>query len=312
MKKTAILLAIVLLALPASAATVKNKTVPSSQAPAPQVIKDYQWDTVPRLKGRRMFIQSMSSYGNHCITAYGTKSPKAMGDIFDMRTGKIAGAGITYENAPWSRPHCNMASFGKEHLGGNKLPVLYLSQWDRDKERGTLVYDIKMNGDGSASAVQVQRIRADVPDDILGSTSVDWVVDTDAGNLYSFGYSMPGNNTWDYQSQYNTTKVCVFRLPKLSEGEEVVLTGKDLVDNYDIEAMVYRQDAAYHKGKIYIATGIHKRSCVYLKEFDLKKKCITRVFDLRTIVYKEPEGVFFHGNNLIINFGRDELYTIKL
>lgn len=125
--------------------------------------------------------------------------------------------------------HANVADFGVERYAkGDAMPVLYVSQCKNDKERRLrdACFVERISADGKSELVQT--IVLDNHNKYYGG-AVQWLIDKKRKRLVGFGNTI--NNT-DPQNRF---RIMICRLPKIKEGEKVVLTEADIYDTYLIQ-----------------------------------------------------------------------------
>lgn len=206
-------------------------------------------------------------------------------------------------------PHANVSCFGNEVLDGSPFPPLYISQWDYNGERGVVVVKIVVRN-GNYSCETVQTIIPDIKDkERFGRGSTDWIVDTDNCKLYSLAYYIPGSSAI---VENNKECICVFELPKIGDGKNIVLTDDDIVENYELEMFNYSQDKCYYNGNIFVSSGAPERpEWLKIRCIDLAKKEISSIMDLSKWG-SEPEGMDIYDGGLLMNYGGREQYMLRL
>ena len=102
------------------------------------------------------------------------------------------------------------------------------------------------------------------------------------------------------------TKQCFlkFALPSLSDGNNVVLTQSDVLDNFEFEFFKFFQDKCYNGSKIYIAAGMgNHQSITKIRVLDLTTKQIITVIPLGDTYNSEPEGLDIYNGKLLMTYG---------
>lgn len=141
----------------------------------------------------------------------------------------------------------------------------------------------------------------------------NWVVNTRNNSLYSISTS----NTKD--SLGNTKHHIVrFRLPRLSEGREVVLVEGDIKEKFDVYFPNLLQGATIRGRFLYLPTG-RSQSQAQLKDaqraliiINLKSHKIDKIIDLERIMNNEPEDCDFYRGKLLLYCGQSGgLYEIS-
>lgn len=143
----------------------------------------------------------------------------------------------------------------------------------------------------------------------------NWIVDREKGELY--GIDRKWGQFLDDQGNVKNI-ITRYRLPKLSEGEYITLTEKDVIDKFEIVFANGMQDAKIRKGILYIVAGLDelstakkdsKRSLIIV---DLKKKRISKKMDLTYVTTNEPEDIDFHKGKCLMYCGQTGgIYRIK-
>ena len=252
--------------------------------------------------------QSMAIYGKYLVTCNDNEIDTASAQVFNIETGELIGE-VVLEHGNYSRPHCNVCCFGTEFAPGNTtLPLLYISQWSYASERGVIAYNIVINGSSVTFERKQVIIPMDIPTNILGSGSCDWVLD-EKGYVWAFAYYLSGSSSI---VDGNKEMIAKFKLPTLSQGAEVMLTESDVLEHFELEMMNVSQDKKYLNGKVYILSGPPGATTFRsLRVVDMaKQKIITRL-DLNWMT-GEPEGLAFYQGKFLFSKGRNELFQIKV
>lgn len=199
------------------------------------------------------------------------------------------------------KPHSNAVQFGSEYFeDGDEFPLLYTNIYNNyanaeNKLKGVcLAYRITRDGDNFTSKL-VQVITVDFVEDDLWKSGDDvrpygnFVIDRDKNRMYAF-------------TMRDKDKVCryfAFPLPKLSDGEQVLLKKEDVIEYFDCPYHFFIQGATCYKGKIYSAEGFANNSekAPALRIIDLdKKEQIYHVNLLEKGYVEEPEFIDFDEN----------------
>ena len=200
----------------------------------------------------RALSQAMAVYGDYIILfTYDTSHATAF--LYKFSEGKLL-ATLSLPNGTCKRPHCNAASFSRIYNNSRSiLPLLYVSQWDNDSEKGCFVYDITLNN-GSYKVDLVQTILpTNVSTSIRGAGQTDWVVDPISGNIYSVGYLLDDGARI---LSNNKLMVAKYKLPTISDGSVVTFANVDVLDHFDIPIFIYRQDMCFEFGCIVMLAGM--------------------------------------------------------
>jgi len=253
-------------------------------------------------------IQSMAIYGNYIIFVTNVHD-KLNGLLFDINTTEKI-ADLTFDYGMLKNPHGNTLCFGNEFADTtDDMPLLYLSQWNFDGERGVLVYRIKKTDD-LYSAEFKQSILPDFSNmdfSKFGNGSTDWIVDTDNNMLYSIAYKLKGSSRI---VKDNATMICKFYLPKLSDGEKVLLDSSNILDNYQLSIINVVQDKCYYDGHIYILSGPTPASeWKKIRVLNLSTKKIESEVPL-VKWQDEPESIEIFNNSIIQGYNTGEIYQL--
>ena len=262
----------------------------------------------PRLQSH----QSMAIYEKYIIFMHSDK--ELYGSLYDITTKEYI-CNLEFPIGGYKLPHANVACFGPCFLSADsQIPLLYVSQWNYEGERGVLVYDISMKNDGQFDVKLIQTIIPNISPKILGAGCVDWIVDTDSNYLYALAYKLAGASTIE---EGNAELIVKFKLPSISDGSKIILTDSDVIDHYSCETFNYSQDKCYHDGHIYIAAGGSQERYSHMNkliDLDLNKKEVTSVVSLLPFGLREPEGLAMYNGDIVMTyFGNksNEMYRIR-
>lgn len=202
--------------------------------------------------------------------------------------------------------HANSASFGCEVVGGNSIPVIYVTECHR---RNRCFVENIVNG----KSYLVQTITA--TKDGKEIPIYLWTVDEKRKFLY--GVTRDDSNQLDSLGNKVNT-IIKYRLPSLNDGKEVVLTDKNIVDAFSVVFPNILQGGKVKGNYMYIASGLEESSR-YRKDskraiviINLKKKNIKRIIDLTKITVNEPEDIDFYKDYILLWCGQQGgLYKVK-
>ncbi|MBQ9216576.1 MAG: hypothetical protein IJ160_00110 [Muribaculaceae bacterium] len=244
-------------------------------------------------------VQAMAIY-NDFIILFDYNSSSAIAYIYKLSTATLL-ASLTLPNSTYKRPHCNSATFSEVfNTSDSILPLLYVSQWDNDSEKGCFVYDIKLiNGTYSVDLVQTI-LPANVSTATLGAGQTDWCVDP-LGYIYCIGYLLNNGATIETN---NKTMITKFTLPKVSDGAVVTFGDADVIDHFDVPIYIYRQDAIFENSRILMLAGMTGNIDRRLLAIDPAAKQVVSVVSL-DYINKEPEGIGIADGKLLIGFNGD-------
>jgi len=238
--------------------------------------------------------------------------------VYDFKTKKVISSFDLASKRKGN--HCNTGNFGVEKVKGASFPVMYISlgkPGDVD-EFVCMVESFTMHN-GKFSSKIVQRIKMDQSQfESKGLKPIwgcpNWVVDKERKHLWAF--SAIKRTICSVTGPFETNKYVAvkYRLPKLSEGKEVVLTAADVLDEAVMEFDAYAtQGGTMKDGKIYYAFGFgkkHPESPSQLRVYDTDKRIIAQRYDLTDDVPEEPEDVAVYKGKIFLNTNSDKIYMI--
>ena len=272
--------------------------------------KESIYTTLPTFSGYTGLHQCMAVYGDYVLlftynTSDATQPAKAY--LYRLSTATQLAA-LTLPNSTYKRPHCNSATFSEVfNTSDSILPLLYVSQWDNDSQKGCFVYDIKLvNGTYSIDLVQTI-LPTNVSTATLGAGQTDWCVDP-LGYIYCIGYLLNDGATIVAN---NKTMVTKFILPKVSDGAVVTFGDADVLDHFDVPIFIYRQDLCFENGRIFMLSGVSSSIPAKLTVIGPDDK---RVVSEVSLAYNtnEPEGIGVTDGKLLMGWRNDaKLYRLE-
>lgn len=198
-----------------------------------------------------------------------------------------------------SNNHVNNVCFGKEKVKDNDKPVLYVSEC-----HGRYRCFVESLSDNGSELVQTIELRKS---DGKSKGVLNWVVDTENDCIYAI-YRYATKEMMAKSIAYNT--VAKYRLPKLSEGNRVIINEKDSLDSFNVTFPNAIQGAKIRNNILYIATGyqetasFRKDSKRAIQVIDLKKKELLNPIDLTCVTMNEPEDIDFYGDQCLLYCGQ--------
>lgn len=232
-------------------------------------------------------------------------------NVYDFRTASpkpIAGFELGS-----SRPnnHVNNVCFGVETAKGGSFPLLYVTNGKvgSEIEWTCFVENIRRRGRKFSSEI-VQTIVLDgkgwdaagfVP--IFGAPS--WLVDRERGQLWIFSArkrTVPSVTRNAWENQYVATR---FRIPTLSEGQEVHLGAGDILGQAVFPFDVwFTQAGCVHDGKIYFCFGLGRKDKTRpsrIRVYDTDRRTICARYELQEQVLQEPEDIVVRDGWMYLN-----------
>jgi len=224
--------------------------------------------------------------------------------VLNLKTAEVEREGFLASSG--KNTHINCVCFGKEIPAGAEIPYLYVSE--TIKPHRCFVENIN---DGNETLVQtIEAIEKGIVYSNHG-----WLIDKDNNCLYGL------NSFWhQYVDEKGNIKTVItkYRLPRVNEGEKIVLSEKDIIDRFEVLFTSSMQGAAIYKGRLYIASGLWesdnntqetKRTIVVV---DLKKKRKVKEIDVNGLTTNEPEGIDFYKNKCLLFCGQTGgIYQVK-
>ncbi len=249
---------------------------------------------------KRASMQGMAIYGDYAYLM----NDGGICRVYDLREQTVANEFML--GSADEKNHANSASFGWEVPEGGTNPAIYISKC----REPYCCYVENISVDGSQL---IQTISADVGGKPM--PVADWVVDPREPALYSI------TRTSEQLDSIGTVEniITKFPLPRLADGNVVVLTDKDVLDRFSVYFPNILQGAAIYGNSLYIATGLqqsvsHRRDARRaLKVVDLKKRRLVKDIDLTYLTTLEPEGVDFYKGKAMISCGEEGgLWEVKI
>ncbi len=239
--------------------------------------------------------------------------------VYDLKSKKVL---ASFDLASKRKGnHCNTGNFGIEKVKGASYPVMYISLGKPgDVDEFVCLVESFTEKKGKFSSEVVQRIKMD--QSLFESKGLkpiwgcpNWVVDKERKHLWAF--SAVKRTIFSVTGPFDSNKYLAvkYRLPKLSEGKEVVLTADDVLDEAIMDFDAYAtQGGTMKDGKIYYAFGFgkkHTESPSQLRIYDTDNRCILQRFDITEEVPEEPEDVSVYKGKIYLNTNSDKIYIIE-
>lgn len=216
--------------------------------------------------------------------------------ILDLKTEVVVGNYSLMSSGKDN--HVNNASFGCEHISIDKKPVLYISETN-----GQSRCFVEQILDTCSVLVQTLQIREKGKYVFVQS----WVIDRDNKVLYTIA-RMPKK-----KGELGSKKIRIdkYRLPKLEEGDFVILREKDRFERFFVEFASGTQGAFIKGNYMYVASGLQESAkgrfnaarCIQV--IDLKKKKIAKRIDLTYVTVNEPEGIDLYNGKVMLFCGQE-------
>ncbi len=238
--------------------------------------------------------------------------------VYDFKTKKVISSFDLASKRKGN--HCNTGNFGIEKVKGASFPVMYISLGKPgDVDEFVCLVESFTECKGKYTSEIVQRIKMDQSQfEAKGLKPIwgcpNWVVDKERKHLWAFSAIKRTIRSVTGPFESNKYIAVKYRLPKLSEGKEIVLTANDVLDEAVMEFDAYAtQGGTMKDGKIYYAFGFgkkHPESPSQLRVYDTDKQCIVQRYDITDDVPEEPEDVAVYKGKIYLNTNSDKIYVI--
>lgn len=238
-------------------------------------------------------------------------------NVYDLKNNNQLIDTFRLPNAKNTFPHCNSVSFSKTFYTKNDTyPLLYINAYnDNGVQDGTCyVYRITVNKNGKFSCQLIQTIQMGITNSNKWKnpketrlTSGNFVIDTDNNYLY----------VYNLRESENKTRFFKCKIPPTinNSSKTVTISNSDILETFDCKYFPFIQDSCYHKGYIYILSGI---TDYHLWKINLKNKKVSELTlpkKPKNVKYFEPESIAIHNNHAIVSFtdyGKSYTYKISL
>lgn len=200
--------------------------------------------------------------------------------------------------------HASVATFGVEKYGIKKMPVIYISEWNKPYR-----CFVESLNDTTSTLLQTIRVKPYNNDSVVGN----WIVDRGKRRIYT----VTNGPVINKKNKDRIRKIIAYRLPQLEEGEFVNLTSEDVVDSFYVTFPNVLQGGTIKGKYLYLPTGLDKSQSkredsertIYI--VNLKTHQIVRKIDLTNITDNEPEDCDFYKGKLLLYCGQSGgLYEI--
>lgn len=263
-----------------------------------RVVVDKAGNTIPN-SGT---INDGAVYGDHFFVTYGG----GLIGVFDLLSREYISHFYIAEKDT-IKPHANTACFGNEFYSAtDEFPLLYVNAYQDDLPSGTCyALRVQRNGETFTASI-VQTIT-------IGFTDAElWLCDGEYKRYGNFAIDTDNSYLYAYMPRTPEKKYRFFRfkLPKLSDGQNVTLTEEDIVRHFDVSQMVetadglsYPQGSCYHQGKVYLldsAAAQDGRSCMLV--VNTASEQTESVVDLCSlgVASGETEFISIYNGNMVI------------
>lgn len=217
--------------------------------------------------------------------------------VFDLQTSTVI---REFDLASSSKDcHVNNVCLGAETPKGRTVPLMYITEYNG--EMRCLVEDI---GNDSVPPSLLQAISYH---NGKGTKILNWTVDIPNRWLYAL-YTLKMNKT---VSDGVVNRILKFHLPKITDGNNIVLTPDHIIEQFDVAFSNGVQGGKIRDGYWYIAAGLQETARARFDSeraivvIDLKKRCLQRKIDLNLITVNEPEDIDFFKKKMLLYCGQN-------
>ncbi len=203
----------------------------------------------------------------------------------------------------YSTNHCGNVNFGLEYPSGNsQFPALYVS--GDLSTKACYVENVT-----STSANLIQTIYFDINPSYYGGQII---IDRDRNRIVY----MQRQNT-NISDLGNVFKICEFRIPALSEGNEIHFTNADILGSpYELPYYSPLYQGGYiHQGRLLQTHGLRENSLgsmIGIMNFDVVSHKFERHIDLTNAFSLEPQGITVYQGRLIMSVIDGNFYEITI
>lgn len=258
-------------------------------------------------RGRRGPQQGLEMYGKYIFSVEDGGNV----NVYDFRKKTLEPLASFALASSMPDNHANNVEFGVEKKKGASFPLMYVSvgKVGVDIEWLCFVESITRKGKTFSSEI-AQTIHLDGSNwkdfgykPIFGAPS--WLVDKERGYLWVFSAKQRtvAKVTKDPKdNEYIATK---FRIPKLSEGKDVYLSGKDILAQVVFPYEVwFTQAGCIHDGKIFYGYGIGKKDPTRpsrIRVYDTDTGKIAARYELQDQIEFEIEDIVIRDGWMYVN-----------
>ena len=224
--------------------------------------------------------------------------------VFDLKRAAVVRQFLLNSSSPTN--HVNNACFGVEKGSFNNIPLIYITECKN--KRRCFVEELLPD---TAKLKQTIYATKNGKREIV----LIWAVDRERKLLYSITRS---DRTIDTKG-YSLNTITEYKLPKISDGADIVLTEKDALSRFVVHFPSILQGAIIKNGILYIVTGLQqskvkrKDSKRAIQVIDLKKKVLLKTIDLTYLTTNEPEDMDFYNGKALLYCGQEGgIYEVNL
>lgn len=213
-------------------------------------------------------------------------------------------------------PHSNAVVFGSEYYAdGDEFPLLYSNIYNNYAEKedelcGVCCVYRLWREDSEFKTKLVQTIKIGFTDTTLWRSEEvkdvrpwgNFVIDSKNKKYYAFVM----------RDGTKTTRYFEFNLPTLADGENVVLTEKDVIKHFDVPYHNFLQGACFNNGKVYEVEGFGERIHPAIRIIDVEKEEQIFHADFYEMgALFESELIDFYGDRCIYGDNQGNLFELE-
>ena len=252
-------------------------------------------------KGRKRAQQGMAVSGKYLFSC----EDGGHVNVYDFRKadGEVIGSFDLASSCKSN--HANNAEFGVEKKKGASFPLLYISigKPGADIDWTCFVESVTKKGDEWTSELAQKIILDGKGWEEKGYTAIfgapSWLVDRERKALWAFSAIQRTTPKVTLSADDNLYVATKFRLPKLSEGEEVHLTADDILDQVCFPYEVwFTQAGCIRDGKIFYGFGVGQNDPTRpsrIRVYDTDTKAIYARYELQDQIFWEIEDIAIVG-----------------
>lgn len=196
--------------------------------------------------------------------------------------------------------HVNSACFSRQYVSDSSIPALYITEF-----YGKRRCFVEVINSGKSKLVQTIEFKNQ---EGRNPFVREWIVDNKKQMLYAVIREA---------NREDLNVIKKFALPPLGNSKEVLLTEKDVIDEFSVSFANGIQGGKIRGRYMYISTGfspMHGYGEYFdraIKVVDLKKKKLVRSIDLSKVTVNEPEDIdFYKGKCLLYAEGTGGIYRV--
>lgn len=215
--------------------------------------------------------------------------------------------------------HCNCINWGMPNEATREFPFLYISNGRAGSpDEWVCVVNEIYRDNNRFSSKFVQKITLDVSEFSQYGLMVpwggpQWLVDVERECIWVWSADIRTLPYFTGDFSRNRYHATCFRIPDISEGESVVFTAEDVLDQVSFDFDAYTtQGGCASNGIIFYSFGFGDLSSPSkIRVFDTDSGCIIHRIDLARVLDVELEDLAYYNDRLYINTISQYIYELK-